>query len=576
MIDTTTVSHAELADARLTMALKAGGVGTWQWNRLTDELDWDPALEAIFGLEPGTFGGTFDVWVSLIHPDDQDHVLTAVATSLERGDEHEVEHRIIRPDGEVRWLHCRGEGLVDDEGAVVGMHGVAVDLTERRAAEADRDRLLAAHKAARDRLAFLAEASAVLSRSLNTSATMTELAELTVPRLGDWCVVESLEQGELRLVAASHHDPAKLDDVRRWHAQSPLSFARGPGDVVRTGEPELITDIDDAVLQATARDDEHLQLLRSLRFRSAAMVPLMARGTVLGALTLIHDADSDRRHTSDDLALAEELAHRAGVALDNARLFQERATVASVLQRALLPPELPRVPGAEIAARHQPGAEMVIGGDFYDVFENADGSWTVLIGDVCGKDTTAASLTALARHSARAAVTHDSDPRAVLDVMNQAFRQHGSSEQFCTAVCARLHPGQGRADFDIAVAGHPPPLLLRGDGSTEAIEATGPLVGLFDDATFSSQSVSVGAGETLTLYTDGVTEARRDEELFGGERLAAALGQRPALEADVLADAVLRAVAAFDNGDRRDDVAVVTVQVPATEAAEDDGHAHRP
>lgn len=562
MIDTV-VNPTDLADARLTMALRAGGVGTWQWNRVTDELAWDPALEEIFGLEPGTFGGTFDDWVAFIHPDDQDHVLTVVAASLERGDEHEVEHRIVRPDGEVRWLHCRGEGLVDDGGAVVGMHGVAVDLTERRAAEAERDRLLAAHKAARDRLAFLAEASAVLSRSLNTNAAMTELAELAVPRLGDWCAVDILDHGELQLVAASHHDPAKLDEVRRWRAHNPLSFAHGPGEVVRAGKSELITDIDDAVLQAAARDEEHLRLLRSLRFRSAVIVPLVARGAVLGALTLIHDADSDRRHTADDLALAEELAHRAGVALDNARLFQDRAAVASVLQRALLPPELPPVPGVEIAARHQPGAEMVIGGDFYDVFENADGSWTVLIGDVCGKDTTAASLTALARHSARAAVTRDSDPRAVLHVMNEAFRQHGSSEQFCTAVCARLHPGSDAAGLDVAVAGHPPPLLLRADGSTEAIQAAGSLVGLFDDAAFSVQSVWLAAGETLALYTDGVTEARRGEELFGSERLAAALSQGRALEADVLADEVLRAVAAFDNGDRRDDVAIVTVQVPA-------------
>lgn len=564
MIDTAAVSSAELADARLTMALKAGGVGTWQWKRHTDELDWDSALETIFGLEPGTFTGTFDDWLAFVHPDDHDHVLTTMAASLERGDEHEVEYRIIRPDGEVRWLHCRGEGIADQQGAVVGMHGVAVDLTERRAAEAERDRLLAAHKAARDRLAFLVEASAVLSRSLNTSAAMSELAELAVPRLGDWCVVDILEQGELQLVAASHHDPTKLDEVRRWHGHSLLSFAHGPGEVVRTGKPELIAHIDDALLQAAAEDDEHLRLLRSLGLRSAVIVPLVARGTVLGALTLIHDAQSDQRHTRDDLALAEELAHRAGVAFDNARLFQDRATVASVLQRALLPPELPRVPGVEVAARHQPAAEMVIGGDFYDVFENADGSWTVLTGDVCGKDTTAASLTALARHSARAAVTHDSDPRAILDVMNQAFHQHGSNEQFCTAVCARLHPGRDGAGLDIAVAGHPPPLVLRPDGSTEAVQATGSLVGLFDDAAFSLQPVSLTAGDTLALYTDGVTEARRDDELFGGERLAAALGQRPALEADALADEVLRAVAAFDNGDRRDDVAVVTVQVPAT------------
>lgn len=564
MIDTAAVSPAGLAEARLTMALRAGGVGTWQWDRATGELHWDPALETIFGLEPGTFGGSFDDWIALIHPDDRDHVVSAVTTALERGEEYEVEHRIVRPDEQVRWLHCRGESLVDEHQQPLGMHGVAVDLTERRAAEAERDRLLTAHKTARDRLAFLAEASAVLSRSLNIKAAMSELAELTVPRLADWCVVDLLEQGELQPVAASHHDPTKLDSLRRWGTNQSPSLAHGPDKVVQTGEPELITDIDDAVLQAAAKDDDHLQLLRSLNFRSAVIVPLVARGSVLGVLTLIYDAESDRRHTVDDLALTEELASRAAVALDNARLFQDRATVASVLQRALLPPELPHVPGVEVAARHQPAAEMVIGGDFYDVFENADGSWTVLIGDVCGKDTTAASLTALARHSARAAVTHNSDPRMVLHVMNEAFRQHGSDEQFCTAVCVRLRSGPDRTDLECSVAGHPPPLLLRPDGSTEAVQASGPLVGLFDDATFPLESASLAPGETLMLYTDGVTEARREEELFGGARLATALGQRPALEADALADEVLRAVAAFDNGDRRDDVAVLSVQRPTT------------
>lgn len=486
----------------------------------------------------------------------------AVESALAGEREHEIEHRILRPDGEVRWLYCRGEVLGGDRGEIRGMHGVAMDVTDRRAAEAERDQLLAVEQSARDRLAFLAEASAMLSRSLHVGAAMRELADLAVPRLGDWCVVDVLERGELRLEAVSHRDPVKVERVRRWRAENPTPLVHGPDTVVRTGSSQLLTDIDDATLRHVARDEAHLELLREVGVRSAVVVPLVARGTVLGTLTLLHDDESDRRHSRDHLALAEDLANRAGTALDNARLFQERAEVATVLQRALLPPELPRVPGVELAARHQPASEVVIGGDFYDAFENGDGSWTLLIGDVCGKDTAAATLTALARHSARAAVARDADPRAVLGVVNHAFRQQNSSEQFCTMVCARLRPGEHGAGVEIAVAGHPPPLVRRADGRVRSVEATGQLIGLFEAPARPVETVQLGAGDALLLYTDGITEARRGDELFGLERLVAAVSEHPADEAAALADGVLRAVAAFDNGDRRDDVALLALRIP--------------
>lgn len=552
---------ADLTQARLTLALSAGGAGTWQWDPATGEVHWDTPLEAIHGLAAGSFGGTFDDWVALLHPQDRDHVMAAIAGAME-GEELEFEHRIVRPDGSVRWLHCSGEVLVGDDGETAGLLGVAVDLTERRAAEAERDELLAAEQAARDRLAFLAQASALLSRSLNATAAMSELAQLAVPRLGDWCVVDVLERGELQHAAAAHRNPDKTELIHRWRSRGEPKLTHGADNVVRTGASKLLPEIDDAVLRASARDDADRDLLAQLGFRSGVVVPLVARGTVLGALTLVHDAESERRHTRDDLALAEDLANRAGVALDNARLFQDRAAVANVLQRALLPPALPQVPGLELAARHQPAAEMVIGGDFYDVFENGDGTWTVLIGDVCGKDTTAATLTALARHSARAAVARDSDPRSVLDVMNHAFRQQGSAEQFCTAVCARLHSREGGASLDIAVAGHPAPLVLRASGSVGALEASGQLIGLFDDPERDVETVHLGPGEALLLYTDGVIEARRGDEMFTVERLEAALTDCQHLDAESLVDAVLSSVAAFDSGDRRDDVAVLAARVP--------------
>jgi PAS domain S-box-containing protein len=554
------VEPIDLTQARLTLALSAGGAGTWQWDPQSGHVHWDAALEVIHGLPAGQFGGTFEDWMALLHPDDHDHVIATLSGALEGGD-LEFEHRVVRPDGQVRWLHCSGQVLAAD-GRVAGVLGVAVDLTERRAAEAERDKLLAAEQAARDRLAFLAQATALLSRSLNAQAAMTELAQLAVPRLGDWCVVDTVERGELQHAATAHRDPDKADLVRRWRNRGEPRLTHGADHVVRTGASKLLAEIDDAVLRTSTQDPANVELLAQLGFRSAMVVPLVARGTVLGALTLVHEADASRRHSCDDLALAEDLANRAGVALDNARLFQERATVANVLQQALLPPALPQVPGVDLAARHQPAAEMVIGGDFYDVFENGDGTWTVLMGDVCGKDTTAATLTALARHSARAAAVRDADPRSVVGVMNHAFRHQSSVEQFCTAVCARLRVGEGGASLDVAVAGHPSPLVLRADGTVESLDVGGQLIGLFDQVSHEPHTLHLGPAETLLLYTDGVTEARRGDELFTTERLTAAVMEHCELGPERVVDGVLKTVAAFDNGDRRDDVAMLAVRVP--------------
>lgn len=552
-----------LAETQLTLALSAGGVGTWRWDRATGAVRWDRALEELFGLAPGGFAGTFDHWLALVHPDDRNDVQAAVDAVITSGDPYQVEHRSARPHGATRWLYCRGEAVHDVDGTLTGMRGVAVDVTERRTAEAERDRLLAAEQAARGRLAFLSQASEVLAGSLTVEAAMAELADLSVPRLGDGCVVDVLdERGAPQLAAVAHRDPAQAAAIRDWRTHHPATPVMTLDRVLRTGAAQLVPEVTDTLLGEAAGDEPHLALLRRLGLRSVAVAPLVARGRVLGALTVAHDAQSGRDHNHDDLALVEELARRAGIALDNARLYEDRARVAGVLQRALLPPELPEVPGVELAARHQPAAEMVIGGDFYDVFENGDGSWTVLIGDVCGKDTTASTLTALARHSARAAVARDSDPRSLLEVVNHAFQRHSSEEQFCSVVCARLRPDGDGATLEVAIGGHPPPLVLRADGSVEALQATGDLVGLFTDPALPTESVELRRGDTLVLYTDGVTEARHGTELFGPERLVATLGATANRKADELADDVLAAVAAFDHGDRRDDVAVLVAQVP--------------
>src|SRR5262249_47270933 len=151
-----------------------------------------------------------------------------------------------------------------------------------------------------------------------------------------------------------------------------------------------------------------------------------------------------RTYTAADVPVAEDLAHRAALAIDNARLFRERSAIADTLQASLLPPGLPQVPGFEIAAEYVPGGDGVeVGGDFYDLFESGPGRWTLLIGDVCGKGPPAATLTGVARHTARAAAANDDGPAGVLESVNTALLQTDSGGQlrFCTAVAGLLEPG---------------------------------------------------------------------------------------------------------------------------------------
>lgn len=548
-----------LSPDQVAMAIEAGGVGTWHWDLRTGVVTWDAVLEHLFGLGRGEFEGTAEAWAARLHPEDREEVLAAVQRSTREGGDHRIDYRIVLPDGGVRWLHGRGRAVQDDSGAVVALQGVGVDVTERRRVEAERDRLLLAERTSRERLAFLAEASTLLARSLDAERTLHELAHLVVPRLADWCVVDVVEGAELRMVAVGHRDPEKVALARRYRREHPADEASLPGRVARTGEAVFVRDVDDQVLSRIARDPDHLEILRSLELSSIVAVPLVARGVTVGVLTLVY-AESGRHFDTDDLAFAGDLARRAGIALDNARLYESRTQVARVLQNALLPPSLPDMPGVALAARHEPASELVVGGDFYDVFANPGGTWTVLIGDVCGKDTAAATQTALARHTARATALRDPAPEQILDMINGTFLGHGGDERFCTAVCLRLRPSETGVTVDAAVAGHPTPVRVDADGAITPLGLVGQPVGMFPEPEYQTTRLRLSPGDALVLYTDGVTEARRDGDLLGEEGVLAALETAGSGSPDQLADALVSAATEMEGPHRRDDLAVLALR----------------
>jgi serine phosphatase RsbU (regulator of sigma subunit) len=416
---------------------------------------------------------------------------------------------------------------------------------------------------AQQRLAFLAEASRVLGSSLDYSYTLAKVARLAVPRLADWCSIDIVEDdGSTRQLVIEHVDPSKVElsaELRRRFPADPES-EYGVPHVVATGRSQLYHEVSDELLEAASHDSEHLAMLKKLGFTSAMIVPLRARGRALGALTLVSD-DRERLFDEEDLAFAEDLAGRAGLAVDNARLFQERSYVARTLQRSLLPPRMAEVPGIEIAARYRPAAEgHEVGGDFYDVFQDKWGAWVFVIGDIQGKGAAAAAVTGLARHTLRATAMHKKEPAEILGVLNEVLLQD-ASDRFCTAAYLRLDRDGGHLCLTAASGGHPPPCVVRADGSVASLVEPGMLVGAFEEYEATDLVTELHPGDLVVLYTDGVSEERDRGGGLSEKALAELLASCAGLSPEEAAERIEQAVVAAQMNLPKDDIAIVVLKV---------------
>jgi serine phosphatase RsbU (regulator of sigma subunit) len=268
-------------------------------------------------------------------------------------------------------------------------------------------------------------------------------------------------------------------------------------------------------------------------------------------------SESRRRLTDVDVALAEQLARRAAVAVENSRLHTQLAEIAETLQNSLLPNEIPDVPGWEIAALYRPAEteqRIDVGGDFYEVFE-ARGSCLALIGDVTGHGVAAASATSLMRHGARFASRLEPEPVAILRRLDEELRR-GPGVTMCTALCAALHED----GLTMSSAGHPPALIVDRTGIVSEGPAPGPLLGAFPDSVWQQEHVLVSEGELVLMYTDGVTETVGVTDRFGSGRLRQLLsGHADATPAQLLA-VLEQALADFRGGPATDDVAALALR----------------
>jgi PAS domain S-box-containing protein len=467
----------------------------------------------------------------------------------EHGAEELLRFRVKATDEE-HWSVVKASPLLDDEGHVLMAINVFEDITE--------------HKVSERQQAFLAESSGLLAASLDVDETLRKVAWLAVPEIADWCAVDLAgKNGEIERVALVHADPdvlARAQEFQRRYPPDPNADTGVP-KVLRTGEPELWPYISDEYLADAVQDEEQLELVREIGLRSALVVPMVARGRAIGALTFVNGR-SARYFSEEDLPMAQELARRCATAIDNARLYSDRDYIARTLQSSLLPAELPLIPGLETAARFRATGEgNEVGGDFYDVFQTGRRGWALAVGDVCGKGPDAAAVTALARYTLRAAAMRERLPSRVLGMLNEALLRRAGARTFCTVAYAYLEADDGRARLGFASGGHPLPLVLREGGDVEWLGEHGMLLGAVSDPTLGDQAVELAVGDSVVFYTDGVTEAGSPRNALGEERLAEVVGACSGLSADAIAGTVEAAALEAEDGAPRDDIAVVVVRV---------------
>jgi sigma-B regulation protein RsbU (phosphoserine phosphatase) len=336
--------------------------------------------------------------------------------------------------------------------------------------------------------------------------------------------------------------------------------------VVRSRRELIVTD---AVVDDRTRRNPSVA---AMGVRAWAGFPLLAPdGEVLGSFCVVDT--KPRAWTARDLevlrtlsdAASREIALRAAIENERqARLHAEAVT--QTLQASLLPPALPAVRGLDVAARFRPagtGVELV--GDFYDLFKVRGDRWAFMVGDICGKGLEAAKAASLARHTVGAAAMQREDPADVLTLLNETFlARRGGPDLFLTAIFGTLILCERDCRLALACAGHPAPIVRRADGTAAALEIVGPLIGVFAQLQITSSIARLAPGDALILYTDGVSEARRDGRLFGDEAILRVIEQsEPSADAAALACRIEEAALAFCGGTANDDIAILVLRVPA-------------
>ncbi len=454
---------------------------------------WNRGAEALYGYTEAEAVGTH---ISFLIPDDHRNEEQRILDRVKQGERLETyETERIRKDGARIDVSLTVSPIEHPILGIVGASVVARDITaERRRRRAEE---------------FLVAATGALDTSLDPIATARKIVQTAVPEVAELCLIDFVRpDGRLGDSIVAGADPAaaaRLEEIRR---QTPLdpNGQHPVAQVVRARRPMAWSDLTSAdSIEQVAQSEEHRRLMSEAGYRSAAVVPLIARGSTIGALSFLH-AHSNLRYDSEDLELLGELGDRAALALDNARLYQERDRIAKSLQRGLRPPRPAEIPGLDISVVFEAAGEGIeIGGDLYDVLPTDDGCW-VLIGDVAGKGSSAAGVSVALRHSVRGLTREIDEPGEVLQRVNDLLREGTTLNDFATALLVRMRRDGGGWSACLAAAGHPAAIHLGREGGARQLGG-GAMLGALADLDVARHETTVEPDETLLLYTDGWLEA---------------------------------------------------------------------
>ncbi|MFT3864879.1 MAG: PAS domain S-box protein [Solirubrobacterales bacterium] len=543
------VSHrAEAERERAQLALVVAGT---QDAVLSKDLDgvvttWNPAAERLYGYAPEEAIGRH---VSFLMPDELKYEEGKILSAVRRGEVLETyETRRVRKDGTVIDVALTISPIAGP-GGLLGASVIARDITVERRRRQARE--------------FLIAATRDLDASLDPTETARNIVAKAVPELAEFCIIDFVRgDGRIGDSVAASAIPGAAERLERIRRDSPLEW---DGDhpvaqVLRADEPMIWRDLKSpGVYETVAQTEEHQELIDEAGYESAAVVGLVARGRTIGALSFLH-AKANVRYETIDLEFLGELGDRAALAIDNARLYQERDAIARNLQLGLRPPRPARVPGLESSVIFEAaGRGIEIGGDLYDVLPTEDGCW-VLIGDVAGKGSEAAGVSVAVRHAVRGLTREVDRPEEVLARVNELLLEGKGLNDFATAVLVRLRAGGEGGDWTLAAAsaGHPPAVHVRKGGAR--LLGGGTVLGALQDAKVQRHDARFARGDTLIFCTDGWLEAGPPSEHRDPIELAR-LGEYLAplaleeMTARLRGDAISRSI-----GELRDDIVLLALR----------------
>jgi serine phosphatase RsbU (regulator of sigma subunit) len=443
--------------------------------------------------------------------------------------------------GEETWLRVRSRAMPSIDNRPIYTVSAFEDVTEMKFAEFAQS--------------VFASTGELLSTSTDPQMMLRRLVRLLTPRLADVCaVLIPGAGGMLELAAIADIDAERERLLAAVIGENPLHpEAPGMPEMLESREPP-----DYAAAEPSGGPEAAAGLavgLDALGLGAVMGQPLRIGARLIGIIGFANRADR-RAFTALEQRVALRISERVALAIDNARIASERSEIAETLQNGLRPSPLPTITGWSLSALYSPaGEENRAGGDFYDLHRIEDG-WLVVIGDVTGHGARAASLTALARYTLRAASSLTGDPRQALAQLNSALLNRPGTALCSVAAFTLDQPARGKVR--VAVAGHPPPLVMHGS-ETHEVQLPGPILGAFDDASWEIETLTLDPGDQLLVYTDGVVEARGTGGRFGQDRLCRCVGDAEGPEQAI--GRIRKELADFAGGELEDDAAALAVRL---------------